>query len=69
MNQLRYPLKDRLQDPVTERALQRVWRGIDEQSPRRPRRRLRKAALALLAIVAGAGIGLVLHLRQIGPLR
>jgi transmembrane sensor len=69
MNQLRYPLKDRLQDPVTERALQRVWRGIDEQSPRRPRRRLRKVAIAALAILVGAGVGLALHLRHSGPLR
>ncbi|HET6149579.1 MAG TPA: FecR family protein [Polyangia bacterium] len=70
MNQLRYPLKDRLQDPVTERALQRVWRGIDEQSPRRHRRRrLHKAALAVLAIIASAGLGLAVHLRQIAPLR
>jgi transmembrane sensor len=69
MNQLRYPLKDRLQDPVTERALQRVWRGIDEQSPRRPRRPLRWAAIAVLAVVAGAGIGLALHLHRTGPLR
>jgi transmembrane sensor len=69
MNQLRYPLKDRLQDPATERALQRVWRGIDEQSPRRPPRRLRKAVIAALAIIVGAGIGLGLHLHRSRPLR
>jgi len=69
LNQLRYPLKDRLQDPVTERALQRVWRGIDDQSPRRPRRRLRKAVVAALAVLVGAGIGLAVHLHQSGPLR
>jgi hypothetical protein len=66
MSQLRYPLKDRLHDPVTERALQRVWRGIDERAPRRPKRPIRALALALLALLAGVGLGLALRKRDAG---
>jgi transmembrane sensor len=69
VSHLDYPLKNRLQDPVTERALQRVWRGIDDQEPRQPRRRLRKLAVAALAITFGAVLGWMLHLRDAGPLR
>ena len=62
MNQLRYPLAERLQDPVTERALRRVWRGIDDRTARRPARRLRGlVVIAALAIVAGIGLGLALR--------
>ena len=64
MSQLRYPLKERLHDPVTERALQRVWRSIDEHAPRRPRRRLRVLGLAALALVAGLALGMALRARD-----
>ena len=69
MSQLHYPLKERLQDPVTERALQRVWRGIDDRAPRPPALRLRQLAIAALAIAAGVALGLTLHARGDGPLR
>jgi hypothetical protein len=62
VSHLHYPLADRLQDPVTERALQRVWRGIDDRTPRRPARRLRRlVVIAALAIVAGVALGLTLR--------
>jgi hypothetical protein len=62
VNQLHYPLAELLQDPVTERALQRVWRGIDDRTPRRPARRLRGLVIiAALAIVAGIALGLALR--------
>jgi hypothetical protein len=62
VSQLHYPLAERLQDPVTERALQRVWRGIDDRTPRRPARRLRGLVIiAVLAIVAGVALGLALR--------
>jgi len=69
VSDLPYPLKDRLQDPVTERALQRVWRGIDDRAPRRPARRLRRLVIAALAVAAGGALGLTLHARGEGPLR
>jgi hypothetical protein len=69
VSQLRYPLKERLHDPVTERALQRVWRSIDEHAPRRPRRRMRALALATLALVAGLALGLALRARDAGRMR
>jgi transmembrane sensor len=69
VSQLGYPLKDRLQDPVTERGLQRVWRGIDDRTPRRPTRRVRRLVIAVLAVAAGGALGLLLHLRGGGPLR
>jgi hypothetical protein len=62
VNQLRYPLAERLQDPVTERALQRIWRGVDDRTPRRPARRMRGlVVIAALAILAGVGLGLALR--------
>ena len=72
MSELRYPLKERLHDVVTERALQRVWRSIDERrSERRPRplaRRMLGLALAGLAIALGVVLGLALRTRDPGPL-
>lgn len=69
MSELRYPLKERLHDVVTERALQRVWRGIDERqrarAPRRVARGLLLLAFAGLAVAIGVVLGLAL--RSHGP--
>ncbi len=73
MSELRYPLKERLHDSVTERALQRVWRGIDDrQRPRAPRRFARALVLlafAGVAVAIGVVLGLALRTREPGPPR
>jgi transmembrane sensor len=65
MSELRYPLKERLHDAVTERALQRVWRGIDERqrarAPRRVARGLLLVAFAGMAVAIGVVLGLALR--------
>ena len=68
MSELRYPLKERLHDVVTERALQRVWRGIDERqrarAPRRVARGLLLVGFAGLAVAIGVVLGLALRARE-----
>ncbi len=73
MSELRYPLKERLHDVVTERALQRVWRGIDDRqrtrAPRRLARGLVLLAFAALAVAIGVVLGLALRTREPRPPR
>jgi transmembrane sensor len=73
MSELRYPLKERLHDVVTERALQRVWRGIDDQqrarAPRRVARGLLLLAFAGVAVAIGVVLGLALRSRDPAPPR
>jgi len=66
----RFPLRDRLGDPTDDRALARIWEGIDAQFPHRRRRRA--PALFALSAVAAMGVvaGIWLHARHdAGPLR
>ena len=73
MSELRYPLKERLHDVVTERALQRVWRGIDDRQRARAPRRLARGLLLLafagLAVAIGVVLGLALRSREPAPPR
>ncbi len=68
MSELRYPLKERLHDVVTERALQRVWRGIDDRQRARAPRRLARGLLLLafagIAVAIGVVLGLALRTRE-----
>jgi transmembrane sensor len=73
MSELRYPLKERLHDVVTERALQRVWSGIDDRQRARAPRRLARGLLLLafagLAVAIGVVLGLALRAREPAPPR
>jgi transmembrane sensor len=69
LSDLRFPLKDGLQDPADEAAVSRMWQAIDSRFPRRPRTRSVSIIVGPLLAVA-AGIALVAFLRHdSGPLR
>ncbi len=66
----RFPLRDRLGDPTNDRALARIWDGIDARFP--GRRRRRAPTLIALSAVAAMGVvaGVWMHARHdAGPLR
>jgi transmembrane sensor len=70
MSQLRFPLKDHLQDPVTEVAIHRIAEELD--SRRRGRKRRRFVPLPLLGVTAAAAAFVALphwYRRDAGPLR
>ena len=69
MSQLKYPLKDGLQDPADEAAVSRMWQAIDARFPQRGSRRSLALVLGPVAAVA-AGVALVALLHHdSGPLR
>ena len=69
MSRLRYPLKDLLDDPTSEEALARVWRGIDARAPRV---RVRARVWAMASVVTAAAVAIAFatfERRDRGPLR
>jgi transmembrane sensor len=66
----RFPLRDKLGDPADDRALARIWSGIEARGPGRRRRRA-PTAIVLSAVAAmGAIAGIWLHgPHDAGPLR
>ena len=69
MSRLRYPLKDLLDDPSSEEALARVWRGIDARAPHS---RVRARVWAMASVVTAAAVALAFatfERRDRGPLR
>ena len=69
MSRLRYPLKDLLDDPTSEEALARVWRGIDARAPRG---RVRARVWAMASLVTAAAVAIAFatfERRDRGPLR
>ncbi len=71
MSRLRYPLKDLLNDPTSEEALARIWRGIDARAPH-GRARGRGRVWAMASVVAAAAVAIAFatfERRDRGPLR
>jgi transmembrane sensor len=69
MTEMRFPLKDHLQDPVDEAAIHRVALAIDERLEGRKRRRLKPLLLVGAAAAAAAFVLASLHARRDpGPL-
>ena len=69
MSRLRYPLKDLLDDPTSEEALARVWRGIEARAPRG---RIRARFWAMASLVTAAAVAIAFatfERRDRGPLR
>jgi transmembrane sensor len=66
----RFPLRDKLGDPTDDRALARIWNGIEARGPGRRRRRA-PTLIALSTVAAlGALAGIWLHAPgDAGPLR
>jgi transmembrane sensor len=68
MSRLKFPLKESLRDPADERALSRMWQGIDARFPRR-RSRL-SLSFIIAPAVAVAAVAVVAVMRHdAGPLR
>lgn len=70
MSRLRFPLKDHLQDPVTEVAVHRIAEELDSRRPGRKHTRL--LPLTLLGVTAAAAAMVALphwYRRDAGPLR
>ncbi len=69
MSRLRYPLKDLLDNPSSEEALARVWRGIDARAPHG---RVRARIWAMVSLVTAAAVVIAFatfERRDRGPLR
>ena len=69
MSPLRYPLKDLLDDPTSEEALARVWRGIDVRAPHGRRRARIWTVASVVAATAVAIAFATFERRDRGPLR
>ena len=67
----RFPLRDRLRDPVDDAALGRIWEGIDARFPRRHRGRpaVFRLGFALTALGAAGMLFWLYPRHDRGPLR
>jgi transmembrane sensor len=66
---MRFPLRDLLQDPVSEAALHRVLQGMDARAHARKRQRRAQLVLGALVAIAVVIVGASRFHRDAGPLR
>jgi transmembrane sensor len=71
VSNLQFPIRDRLREPAQEqeRALARIWQGIDSRYPRRRRRSTGLVFASALALSGAAAAVFVLSARNAGPLK